>query len=116
MADSIQDAASGYIDAVKWIVGISGALLAGVFLHPELTGNWSLRGKILLVVVLLLLGVSIVGGVIYLLWLNRIRRRKERIAEIDKELSAPVVIPDAARAQELRDERVLLVNEEKGSK
>jgi hypothetical protein len=116
MADSAQDAAAGYIDAVKWIVGISSALLAGAFLHPELTVGWSLWGKVALVGVLLLLGASIVGGVVYLLWLNRIRRRKERIAEIDKELLAPVVIPDVQRANELREEKCQLMKEENASK
>ncbi|RZU42928.1 hypothetical protein [Edaphobacter modestus] len=116
MADSGQDAAAGYIDAVKWIVGISSALLAGVFLHPELTNGWSFWGKVSLVLVLLLLGASIVGGVVYLLWLNRIRRRKERIAEIDREMSSPVVIPDAQRTQKLREEKVLLLKDEEDSK
>lgn len=116
MADSTQDAAAGYIDAVKWIVGISSALLAGVFLHPELTAGWPLWGRLSLVLVLLLLGASICGGVVYLLWLNRIRRRKELIAEIERELSAPVVIPDATRAQKLRDDRAKLMDEEEKSK
>lgn len=76
MADSIQDAAAGYIDAVKWIVGISAALLAGVFLHPELIAGWPTWGRLFLVLAVLLLGASICGGVVYLLWLNRLRRRR----------------------------------------
>lgn len=116
MADSAQDAKAGYVDAVKWIVGISTALLAGVFLHPELTSGWSLLGKVSLVVVLLLLGASIVGGVVYLLWLNWIRWRKEQIAEIDQELSLPIVLPDPDRAKKLRAERVLLLKEQEDSK
>jgi hypothetical protein len=116
MADSAQDAAAGYIDAVKWIVGISSALLAGVFLHPELTSGWPLWGKGALVLMLLLLGASIVGGVVYLLWLNRLRRCRERIAEIDKELSSPVVVPDPQRTQKLRDEKIALLKEDEDSK
>ncbi|HEX7157824.1 MAG TPA: hypothetical protein VF214_02325 [Edaphobacter sp.] len=116
MADTAQDAVAGYIDAVKWIVGISTALLAGVFLHPELTAGWSTRGRFALAAVLLALGASVVGGVVYMLWLNRIRWRTQRIAEIDKELTAPVVIPNAERAKELTDEKTELLKDEKDSK
>ena len=113
MPDSAQDAAAGYVDAVKWLVGISGAVLAGVFLHPDMITRWSFWGRIYLAVVLFLFGVSIFGGVVYLLWINRVRRRKELIAEIEKEEVALVLIPDRERAQKRGDEKTTLIEEEK---
>ncbi len=111
MAEPTQDAAAGYIDAVKWIVGISGALLAGVFLHPEVMKGWSLGGRVYLAVVLFLFAASIFGGIVYLLWINRVRRRKELIAEIENEQSARVVIPDPARVEKLKEDKAKLEQE-----
>lgn len=111
----VQDAAAGYIDAVKWLVGISGAVLAGVYLHPEMLTGLPLRGRVYLAVVMFLFGMSIFGGVVYLFWINRVRRRKERIAEIEKEQSAPVVVPDREKGNQLREEKETLIEEEKRS-
>ncbi|QNI36130.1 hypothetical protein [Edaphobacter albus] len=111
----LQDAATGYVDAVKWLVGISGAVLAGVYLHPEMLMGLPQRGRVYLAVVMFLFGVSIFGGVVYLFWINRVRRRKERIAEIEKEQSAPVVIPDPERVNALREGKEKLIEEEKKS-
>lgn len=111
----LQDAATGYVDAVKWLVGISGAVLAGVYLHPEMLTRLPQQGRVYLAVVMFLFGVSIFGGVVYLFWINRVRRRKERIAEIEKEQSAPMVIPDQERVKTLRESKEKLVEEEKKS-
>jgi len=116
MPEPSQDAAAGYVDAVKWLVGISGAVLAGVFLHPEIVYRLPFWGRVYFALTMFLFGVSIFGGVVYLFWINRVRRRKERIAEIDKEQSAPVVIPDPQRAKDLKEEREALLKEETKSK
>ena len=116
MPDSAQDSATTYMDAVKWLVGISSAVLAGVFLHPDLITRWSGWGRIYVAVVLSLFGVSIFSGVVYLLWIARARRRKELLAEIERERTAPVVTPDALRAEELRKQKADLDTEEKLSK
>ena len=116
MADTPQDAAASYLDAVKWMVGLSGAVIAGVFLRPELITRWSGWGRAYVAIVLVLFGISIFSGVVYLLWITRARRRKELIAEIEKQQAAPVVIPDPARAQELRDQKASLEQEETAAK
>lgn len=115
MPESSQDAAAGYVDAVKWLVGISGAILAGVYLHPEMLTGWPQRGRVYLAVVLFLFGVSIFGGVVYLFWINRVRRRKELIAEIEAERSAPVVIRDPEREKKLKEDQERLIEEGKRS-
>ena len=115
MADSAQDSDATYIDVVKWIAGISSALLAGVFLHPEMTAAWTLGSRIWLAVVVLLLGISIYGGVVYLLWINRGRRLKEKIADIEKEQSAPVAIPDPVRMEKLKKAKDELVAEKENT-
>lgn len=111
----VQDAAAGYVDAVKWLVGISGAVLAGVYLHPEMLTGLPQRGRVYLALVMFLFGMSIFGGVVYLFWINRVRRRKELIAEIEKEQSAPVVVPDREREKDLREKKEKLIDEEKRS-
>jgi hypothetical protein len=97
------DAAAGYVDAVKWIVGLAGAVFAGVFLHPEWILGRPEKMRIYLAVVLFLFGISMIGGVVYLLWINSVRRKKEMLAEIESDLSVPVVTPDPAKRKELTD-------------
>lgn len=117
MADTpqAQDAAGSYLDAVKWMVGLSGAVVAGVFLHPELITQWPRWGRVYVAFVLSLFGVSIFSGVVYLLWITRARRRKEQIAEIDRELTGPAII-STARVEELRKQKEDLGEEEMESK
>ncbi|MBS1799627.1 MAG: hypothetical protein JSS95_07345 [Acidobacteria bacterium] len=105
MADTAQDAALGYIDAVKWIVGISGAVMAGVFLHPEEGAKLPEEAKACLAAVVLLFGISSFGGVVYLLWLNNVRRKKELIAELAAKVAAPVLIPDPVESARLAKEQ-----------
>jgi hypothetical protein len=97
------DAAAGYVDAVKWIVGLAGAVFAGVFLHPEWILGRPEKMRIYLAVVLFLFGISMIGGVVYLLWINSVRRKKEMLGEIESDLSVPVVTPDPAKRKELQD-------------
>lgn len=105
MAENAQDAVLGYIDAVKWIVGISGAVMAGVFLHPEAVAKLSEEAKYCLAGVMLLFGVSSFGGVVYLLWLNNIRRKKELFAETEAKLKAPVFISNPDETRKLEEKR-----------
>jgi len=116
MPDTTQDSATSYMDAVKWMVGLSGAVIAGVFLHPEIITRWSGWGRIYVAVVLSLFGISISSGVVYLLWIARALRRKELIAEVHREQTAPVVIPDPKRVTELREQKKKLDAEEATSK
>lgn len=102
MAENTQDAVLGYIDAVKWIVGISGAVIAGVFLHPEAAAKLSQGARYCLGAMLLLFGISSFGGVVYLLWLVRVRRRNELVMEIESKLAAPVVFSDPHEIEELQ--------------
>jgi hypothetical protein len=97
------DAAAGYVDAVKWIVGLAGAVFAGVFLHPEWILGRPEKMRIYLAAVLFLFGISMIGGVVYLLWINSVRRKKEMLGEIESDLSVPVVTPDPAKRKELQD-------------
>jgi hypothetical protein len=115
MADAAPDSIAGYVDGVKWIVGLSGAVLAGVFLHPEqLDGRHPLM-RPAVAVILGLFVVSMIGGVVYLLWLLRIKRVKESIKEINEELAAPIVIPNPARRAWLECEKKKLEAERDGS-
>ena len=105
MAENAQDAVLGYIDAVKWIVGISGAVMAGVYLHPEAVTTLSLDAKRCLAAVMLLFGVSSFGGVVYLLWLNNVRRKKELLVETEAKLAAPVFLPNPDETRQLEVKR-----------
>jgi len=115
MADNTTEAAAGYVDAVKWIVGLSGAVLAGIFLHPEQLDGRPQGVRVALIVVVAFFVISIGGGVGYLLWINRVRRVKERITEIDEETATPVVVPDLVRQGALNEERKELVVERDGA-
>jgi hypothetical protein len=115
MPENATEAASGYVDAVKWIVGLSGAVFAGVFLHPEQVAQRQGWVRILIAVVMALFGVSIVASVGYLLWINRVRRVKERLEEIETDLAKPVVVPDPHRTKKLADERDRLTKERDGA-
>jgi hypothetical protein len=99
------DAAAGYVDAVKWIVGLAGAVFAGVFLHPEWILGRPEKMRIYLAVVLFLFGISMIGGVVYLLWINSVRRKKEVLGEVESELSEPVVSPDPKKKEDLTTKR-----------
>ncbi|MBS1822065.1 MAG: hypothetical protein JST61_08855 [Acidobacteria bacterium] len=115
MADTAPDSIAGYLDGVKWIVGLSGAVLAGVFLHPEqLDGRHPLM-RPTVAVILGLFVVSMIGGVVYLLWLLRIKRVKENLNEINEELAAPFTIPDPVRRTWLEAEKKKLETEKDGS-
>jgi MFS family permease len=105
------ESAAGYIDVLKWMLGLSAGVIAGVFLHPEQIAQASGWGKGAVVVVLALFGLSVIVGVVYLFWLSRVRRIKERLAEIKTELSTPVVTPDAKRTKGLVDEQAELTTE-----
>jgi hypothetical protein len=105
MSENAQEAVLGYIDAVKWIVGISGAVMAGVYLHPEAVTTLSLEAKRCLAAVMLLFGVSSFGGVVYLLWLNNVRRKKELLAETEAKLAAPAFVPNPDETRELEKKR-----------
>jgi len=111
MPENAVDAASGYVDAVKWIVGLSAAAAAGVFLHPEQLPQKATWGKYLITFLVLLLVLNIGAGAIYLLWINRVRRIKERLKEIQEEL-LPVAIKRNPRAtQTLAGEKYSLRRE-----
>jgi hypothetical protein len=99
------DAAAGYIDAVKWIVGLAGAVFAGIFLHPEWIVQRPDKMRIYFAVVLFLFGISMIGGVVYLLWINLVRRKKELLGETESDLALPVVIPDPKKREELTGKR-----------
>ena len=105
------DSAAGYIDLLKWMLGLSAAVIAGIFLHPEQIAQASGWGKGAVVVVLVLFGASVIGGVGCLFWLSRVRRIKERLGEIKTDLSMPVVTPDAKRLKGLVDEQAELTTE-----
>jgi hypothetical protein len=81
------DAAAGYVDIVKWVVGLVAAVFAGFFLHPEYIAHWEMGPKLLLAFVLFLFGLSIISGVAYPFWLYWTRRQKEKLAEIDAEIA-----------------------------
>lgn len=100
MADAAQDTVSGYADAVKWIVGLSGAVFAGVFLHPEQVAQRTEAMKIYFAVVLFLLGTSMIGGVVFLLWLNRLRNMKDSIRERKGNAALPIVAAEQAEREE----------------
>ena len=91
MADAAQDTVTGYADAVKWIVGLSGAVFAGVFLHPEQMAQRTEGIRIYFAVVLFLLGVSMIGGVVFLLWLNRLRNMRDVSRERKINSTLPMV-------------------------
>jgi hypothetical protein len=99
------DAAAGYVDGVKWIVGLAGAVFAGIFLHPEWLTQWPEKMRIYIAVVLFLFGISIMSGVVYLLWLNSVRRKKERLAEIEGTHSVPMVNPDPGKRKSPAEKR-----------
>jgi hypothetical protein len=99
------DAAAGYLDGVKWIVGLAGAVYAGFFLHPDWITQRPEKMRIYIAVVLFLFGISMISGVVYLLWINRVRRTKERLGEFESALSAPVVIPDLEKRKSPLEER-----------
>jgi hypothetical protein len=86
---------------VDW--GLAGAVFAGVFLHPEWILGRPEKMRIYLAVVLFLFGISMIGGVVYLLWINSVRRKKEMLGEIESDLSVPVVTPNPEKRKELRD-------------
>lgn len=61
--------------------------------------------RIYFAVVLFLFGISMIGGVVYLLWINLVRRKKELLAEIDDDLSTPIVIPNPKEREDLLRKR-----------
>ncbi len=109
------ESAAGYVDAVKWMVGLSGAVFAGIFLHSEQITQRPLGVRIFLALVLGALGMSILGGVGYLLWLNRMRRVKEHLEEIKGALAAPVTTPDRDETNRLTAKKKELTEELNGS-
>jgi hypothetical protein len=112
MPENATDAAAGYVDAVKWIVGLSGAALAGVFLHPEQLPQHPPWIKFVVALVVILFVVNVVAGAGYLVWINRVRRIKERLKEIEDELLATITECDP---EALADENNALTKELKGA-
>jgi hypothetical protein len=101
------DAAASYVDLAKWIVGLCAAVFAGFFLHPEHITEWPGRARWSLAVVLLLLGVSIISGVLYPFWLSWMRRQREKLDEVERELS---ITSDPSRREELTERTAKLKN------
>jgi hypothetical protein len=99
------DATASYVDIAKWIVGLSAAVLAGLFLHPEHVAQWPGWAKWFLAGVLFLFGASIISGVLYPFWLSWMRRQREKIEEVEEELTKLVVKPDPARRAKLEDRK-----------
>jgi hypothetical protein len=96
----VGDAASGYAEGVKWLVGISGAAIGGAFTQYEQIWHQPLWVRGLLALDVVLFVISIWAGVNYLLWINAVRRAKERISEIDAERTA---LGDTATDAKKRD-------------
>lgn len=113
MPENATDAAAGYVDAVKWIVGLSGAALAGVFLHPEQLPQHPAWIKFVVALVVILFVVNVFAGAGYLVWINRVRRIKERLKEIEDEFSATITECDDPEA--LAKENDSLTKELKGA-
>ena len=82
-----RDAAASNADAAKWVVGLSTAVFAGVFLHPEQIVRRTEWERVCFAVILLLFGISIVCGILYLFWLNWGRRQREKLREIDRDIA-----------------------------
>src|ERR1700733_15990882 len=99
------DAAAGYVDGVKWIVGLAGAVFAGIFLHPEWITQRPEKMRIYIAVVLFLFGISIMSGVVYLLWLNSVRRKKERLPGGEGTPSLPKVKPHPGKKKKPEEKR-----------
>jgi hypothetical protein len=97
----VGDAASGYADGVKWLVGISGAAIGGAFTQYEQTWHQPLWVRGLLALDVVLFVISIWAGVNYLLWINAVRRAKERISEIDSKRTALGEIASEEKKREL---------------
>jgi hypothetical protein len=92
------DAAASYVDLAKWIVGLCAAVFAGFFLHPEHVTEWPGWARWVVASVLFLLGLSIVSGILYPFWLSWMRRQREKLDEVEKELS---ITSDPSRRAEL---------------
>jgi hypothetical protein len=99
------DAAASYVDLAKWIVGLCAAVFAGFFLHPEHIVEWPLKARSVVAIVLFILGISIVSGILYPFWLNWMRRQREKLDEVEKELS---ITSDPSRRAELASRRAKL--------
>ena len=100
------DAASGYVDGVKWLVGLSGGAVAGVFAQYEQVTQQPLWVRAIIGIGVFLFLISIWAGVNYLLWINAVRRARERIEEITTELAAlNTGTPDTARVAQLKQNR-----------
>ena len=107
------DAAASYVDLAKWIVGLCAAVFAGFFLHPEHIAEWPLKARWVAAIVLFILGISIVSGILYPFWLSWLRRQREKLDEVEKELS---ITSDLSRKTELARRKAKLKNniEEEG--
>ncbi len=81
------DAAASYVDLAKWIVGLCAAVFAGFFLHPEHITEWPGWARWVVAFVLFLLGLSIISGILYPFWLSWMRRQREKMDEVEKDLS-----------------------------
>ncbi len=101
------DAAAGYVDLAKWIVGLCAAVFAGFFLHPEHVAEWPIEAKVVVAIVLLILGISIVSGILYPFWLNWMRRQREKLDEVERELS---ITSELSRKAELERRKADLKN------
>ena len=78
---------AAYIDGLKWIIGLSTAAIAGVFLHLQEIGRLPQCPRIVVAVAVGLFFISIFSGVNYLVWLTTVDVVKERNKEIDTELA-----------------------------
>ena len=78
---------AAYIDGLKWIIGLSTAAIAGVFLHLQELGRLPQCPRIVVAVAVGLFFISIFSGVNYLVWLTTVDVDKERNKEIDMELT-----------------------------
>lgn len=76
---------SGYSDGVKWTIGLSGAAVAGAFLHLDELSKQPTPGRWILAFAVACFAISIISGVNYLHWLMAADVARIRIPEIEKE-------------------------------
>ena len=79
---------SGYSDGVKWTIGLSGAAVAGAFLHLDELGKQPTAARWVLAFAAAGFAVSIISGVNYLHWLMAADVARVRLPEIKKEQDA----------------------------
>lgn len=79
---------SGYSDGIKWTIGLSGAAVAGAFLHLDELSKQPTLTRWVLAIAVAGFAISIISGVNYLHWLMAADVARIRIPEIEKEQQA----------------------------